>query len=147
MRALVQRVARAHVRVGDETVGSIGTGLLVLLGVTHRDTDRDLDYLAAKIPTLRIFEDETGRMNRSVVDVSGSILLVSQFTLYADTRKGRRPGFDRAAPPDPARRRYEALRRRLEESVPVQTGRFGAVMDVESINRGPATFWIDSHDR
>ena len=147
MRALVQRVARAHVRVGEETVGAIEAGLLVLVGVARDDTEGDLDYLTAKILHLRIFEDETGRMNRSVVDVSGSILLVSQFTLYGDTRKGRRPGFDRAAPPDPALRYYEALRERLAESVPVETGRFGASMDVESVNRGPATFWIDSRDR
>ena len=147
MRALVQRVDRGRVLVDGETVGSIGVGLLVFLGVARDDTEGDLDYLAAKIPGLRIFEDETGRMNRSVVEVGGSILLVSQFTLYGDTRKGRRPGFDRAAPSEAAERSYETLKRRLAESVPVETGRFGASMDVESVNRGPATFWLDSRDR
>jgi D-tyrosyl-tRNA(Tyr) deacylase len=147
MRALVQRVFRASVTVAGETTGSIDRGLLVFLGVSRDDSETDVDYLSRKITGLRVFEDDAGRMNLSVSDVGGSILLVSQFTLYGDVRRGRRPGFDRAAPPEDAERRYLAMRELLSRSVPVETGRFGAKMAVELVNDGPATFWIDTADR
>lgn len=147
MRALVQRVHRASVTVNEEITGEIATGLLVFLGVSRDDRAGDRDYLARKILSLRIFEDKTGRMNRSVVDVAGSILLVSQFTLYGDLSRGRRPGFDRAAPPELARALYEEMEAMLHAEVPVATGVFGAHMDVALVNNGPATFWIDSRER
>jgi D-tyrosyl-tRNA(Tyr) deacylase len=147
MRALVQRVFRASVSVAGETTGAIDRGLLVFLGVAREDTETEIEYLSRKIVGLRVFEDEAGRMNRSVVDVGGSILLVSQFTLYGDVRRGRRPGFDRAAPPDVAERLYLMMRDSLGRVAPVETGRFGAKMAVELINDGPATFWIDTADR
>ncbi|MFO8042377.1 MAG: D-aminoacyl-tRNA deacylase [Alkalispirochaeta sp.] len=147
MRALVQRVHRASVTVNEEITGEIATGLLVFLGVARDDGAGDRDYVARKILGLRVFEDEMGRMNRSVVDVSGSILLVSQFTLYGDLRRGRRPGFDRAAPPELARALYDEMKALLHAEVPVETGVFGAHMDVALVNNGPATFWVDSHER
>ncbi len=147
MRALIQRVSSAAVIVDDETVGEINAGLVVFLGVGAGDDEADLNYVARKIVGMRVFEDEAGRMNRSVVDVGGSVLLVSQFTLYGDLRKGRRPGFDRAAEPEEAHRLYEAMIDVLSQDVPIRTGRFGARMRVHITNEGPATFWLDSADR
>lgn len=147
MRALLQRVSHASVTVDDRIVGAIDAGILVFLGVSRDDTDADLQYIADKIPVLRIFHDDEGRMNRSVVDCGGSVLLVSQFTLYASTGKGRRPGFDRAAPPDHARSLYEQLAHRLAAVVPVATGEFGAKMEVNLLNDGPVTIMLDSVDR
>ena len=146
MRALVQRVDYAAVRVDDTVVGEVGQGLLVFLGVGADDDDADRAYVIRKVTGLRIFEDTTGRMNRSVIDVHGSILLVSQFTLYGDLRKGRRPGFDAAAAPELALRHYQLAVAEMSQSVPVQTGTFGAHMQVDLRNDGPATFWIDSRD-
>jgi D-aminoacyl-tRNA deacylase len=147
MRALVQRVSRASVTVAGETTGAIERGLLVFLGVAREDSDVEVDYLTRKIVGLRVFEDADGRMNRSVTDVGGSVLLVSQFTLYGDVRRGRRPGFDRAAQPEVAEQLYLAMRDALGRAVPVATGRFGAKMAVDLVNDGPATFWIDTADR
>jgi D-tyrosyl-tRNA(Tyr) deacylase len=145
MRIVLQRVARARVDVAGETVGSIGAGLLILLGVTHPDTPEDADYLASKVIQLRIFPDDAGRMNRSLLDVGGALLVVSQFTLYGDCRKGRRPGFDQAAPPEQARSLYEYFVQRVKSSnVTVQTGVFQAEMQIHLVNDGPVTFILDS---
>jgi D-tyrosyl-tRNA(Tyr) deacylase len=145
MRALLQRVTRASVRVGGEEAGAIGPGLLVLLGVGHDDDDAMARALAGKVANLRIFRDEAGLTNRSLVDVAGSALVVSQFTLFADTRKGRRPSFLGAAVPELAEARYEVFARALEEiGVPVQRGRFRTEMHVELVNDGPMTVWLDT---
>jgi D-tyrosyl-tRNA(Tyr) deacylase len=146
VRALLQRVSRAAVRVEAETVASIGPGLLVLLGVGHADGDAVADSLARRVTELRIFEDDDGRTNRSILDVGGSALVVSQFTLYADTSRGRRPGFTDAADPATADRLYQRFASALRESgVPeVKTGRFGAEMDIELVNAGPFTIWLDT---
>lgn len=147
MRSLVQRVHRASVAVEGEISGSITTGLLVFVGIARDDTKNDLNFTVRKLLGLRVFEDQSGRMNRSVRDVAGGILLVSQFTLYGDIRRGLRPGFDRAAAPEQAQPLYIALRDALRAEVPVETGVFGAHMEVSLLNDGPATFWIDSRDR
>ena len=145
MRAVVQRVTRATVRVGDEVVGAIDAGLVILVGVADGDTPADVDYAASKILGMRVFADEQGRMNRSVVDAGGSILVVSQFTVMGDLRRGRRPSFDGAAAPSVAEARYEALVARLRAAGPtVETGRFRAQMHVELVNDGPVTLLIDS---
>ena len=145
MRVVVQRVRRARVTVGDEVVGEIGQGLLVLLGVTHDDTIDDARWLAEKTIGLRIFADAEGKMNRSVVDVGGGVLVVSQFTLYGDCRKGRRPSFIDAAPQETAIPLYEALVNAVRAlGVPTATGRFQAMMDVELVNDGPVTLIVDS---
>ena len=148
MRALLQRTTGARVRADDDVVGSIGPGLVVLLGVGPDDDDAVADALARRVNELRIFDDAAGRTNLSLADVGGAVLVVSQFTLYADTRRGRRPGFTGAAPPDLAERLYlrfaEALR---ALGVTVATGRFGAVMAVELVNDGPFTIWLDTADR
>lgn len=145
MRAVVQRVASAAVSVDGETVASIGSGLVVYLGVAADDGERDLEYLAGKVAGLRIFEDERGAMNLSVVDVGGEVLVVSQFTLLADCRKGRRPSFVGAMEPGRAETLYESFAGALAaRGVPVRTGRFQALMDVESTNRGPVTILLDS---
>jgi len=145
MRALIQRVARADVRVADTTVGAIETGLLVLLGVREGDTVRDVEYLASKVVTLRIFEDAQGKMNLDVQDVRGAVLVVSQFTLYADCRKGRRPSFTQAARPPLARQLYEVFLAAVEQhGVPVAQGAFGAHMAVSLVNDGPVTVWLES---
>jgi D-aminoacyl-tRNA deacylase len=145
LRIVLQRVASAEVRVEGATVGAIGRGLVILLGVTHADSREDADYLAEKVTHLRIFPDEAGRMNRSVLEIGGALLVVSQFTLYGDTRKGRRPSFDEAAPPEQARNLYEYFvdRSRLS-NLTVKTGVFQADMEVHLINDGPVTFFIDS---
>ena len=145
MRAVVQRVSEASVRVDDKVVGQIGAGLLVLLGVGHDDTQAEGDYLADKILNMRIFPDETGQMNLSVLDTRGELLAVSQFTLLADTRRGRRPGYSAAAPPEEANRLYRAFVERLRESgLRVEEGVFRAMMDVGLVNRGPVTILLDS---
>lgn len=145
MRVVVQRVSEAHVDVGGQVVGAIGNGLLVLLGVAKPDTRADADYLADKLAGLRIFPDQAGKMNRNVSEAGGTLLVVSQFTLYGDCRKGRRPSFDLAAGPEQARALYEyfveACRAR---NVPVQTGIFQASMAVHLVNDGPVTVICDS---
>jgi D-aminoacyl-tRNA deacylase len=149
VRALLQRVNRAEVRVGAETIASIGPGLLILLGVGHADTELAADALARRVTELRIFADDDGRSNRSILDVGGSALVVSQFTLYADTSRGRRPGFTAAAPPELAERLYLRFAEGLRGAgvADVQTGSFGAEMAVELVNDGPFTIWLDSGDR
>jgi D-aminoacyl-tRNA deacylase len=145
VRIVLQRVKSARVEVAGEIVGSIGAGLLILLGVTHTDTRENADYLAQKVIHLRIFADDAGRMNRSLVEAHGALLVVSQFTLYGDARKGRRPSFDSAARPDQARALYEYFVERLKSSnVIVETGVFQAEMEVHLINDGPITFILDS---
>ena len=145
MRAVVQRVSRAKVAVAGEVAGEIGLGLLVLLGVDKQDSEAGADYLADKIIGLRIFEDDGGKMNRSVVDVGGAMLVVSQFTLYGDVRKGKRPSFDDAAPPQRARELYEYFVQRVRASgLRCETGRFQEMMEVELINEGPVTILLDS---
>ncbi len=145
MRAVVQRVKRAKVSVDGQTTGEIGTGLLVLLGVSVNDGEADADYLSDKIINLRIFEDENGKMNLSLLDYGGDLLVVSQFTLYGDTRRGRRPSFINAARPDDADRLYEYFVGKVQESVEsVETGRFQAMMDVELVNHGPVTILLNS---
>src|SRR5262249_55067329 len=145
MRAVIQRVTRAKVTVERETTGEIGSGLLVLLGVGAADSASAADYLAEKIVGLRIFEDENGKMNRSVLDEGGAILAVSQFTLYGDVRKGKRPSFDAAAPPEQARQLYEYFVEKIRAAgVRCETGRFQADMQVELVNDGPVTILLDS---
>ena len=145
MIAVLQRVTEARVDVAGKAVGSIGPGLLVLLGVGIGDTRKDADYLVGKVTQLRIFSDDAGRMNRSVIDVAGGILIVSQFTLLGDCRKGRRPSFDGAAPPELAQELYEYYVDRLRETVThVETGIFRAEMQVYLVNDGPVTFILDS---
>jgi D-tyrosyl-tRNA(Tyr) deacylase len=145
MRAVVQRVSRAQVAVDGEIVGQIGRGLLVLLGVTHADNKADADYVADKIAGLRIFEDGNGKMNLDITAVSGGILVVSQFTLYGDVRRGKRPSFDAAAAPQRARQLYEYFVERIRAAgLPCQTGRFQEMMQVELVNDGPVTILLDS---
>ncbi len=148
MRAVVQRVSRAEVRVEGEVAGRIGPGFLVLVGVQPDDTDADVAYVADKVAGLRVFEDPAGKMNLSLADVGGAVLLVSQFTLLGDCRRGRRPSFTGAAPPEMAERLYLAVARRLAAAgVPVETGRFRAEMEVELVNNGPVTLLLDSRRR
>jgi len=145
MRVILQRVSSASVTVDGVVTGAIHTGLLVLLGISRNDQQRDADYLVDKIAGLRIFPDDAGKMNRSVEGVGGALLVVSQFTLYGDCRKGRRPGFDLAAPPDLARPLYEYfVARARARALPVETGVFQAHMDVALVNHGPVTFLLDS---
>ncbi|ULA60814.1 MAG: hypothetical protein LZF60_270140 [Nitrospira sp.] len=145
MKAVIQRVTRASVEADGQVVGRIDLGLLVLLGVAKGDGECDLSYVVEKLQTLRIFSDDQGKMNRSLRDVGGALLVVSQFTLLGDTAKGRRPGFDLAAPPEAARALYEeAVRRLRHEGLQVETGVFGAHMQVELLNDGPVTFIVDS---
>lgn len=145
MRAVLQRVSRAKVTVEGETVGRIGRGILVLLGVAGGDTEKDAIYLLEKTLNIRIFEDAAGRMNLSLLDVKGELLVVSQFTLYGDTRKGRRPSFIEAAAPEKANSLYELFTSEARKQIEmVQTGRFQAMMSVELINDGPVTILLDS---
>ncbi len=144
MRLLIQRVSRASVTVNEETISSIGNGLLILLGVGHNDTEEHAQFLAEKVANLRIFEDAQGKTNLSILDVKGEAIVVSQFTLYADARKGRRPSFIEAAPPEvaePLVNRFAELLR--SHGVPIQMGKFGAVMQVEIHNDGPFTIWLE----
>ena len=145
MRAVVQRVTNASVTVDNETVGAIGPGIMVLIGVADTDTDKDLKYIIDKVMNLRIFDDENGVMNRSVIDAGGSILAVSQFTLYGDARGGRRPSYIRAAKPEPADAMYErAVAAWRENGIHVETGRFRTEMMVSLVNNGPVTILLDS---
>ena len=145
MKAVIQRVRSASVEVGEQVVGQITNGLLVLLGVAKGDEEQDVAYMVEKIPHLRIFSDSAGKMNRSLVEVAGELLVVSQFTLLGDTHRGRRPGFDGAASPDLAQQLYELVIGRLKaQGLHVETGIFGAIMLIKLENDGPVTFLLDS---
>ena len=147
MRTLIQRVSEASVVVDDDTIGHIGNGLLVLVCAMGGDTDKQAEFLARKVANLRIFEDEQGKMNRSVQDVDGAALVVSQFTLAADTSRGNRPGFTSAASPEDGERLYQQFCDLLSgHGVPVQTGKFGADMKVQLVNAGPVTIWLDTQE-
>ena len=148
MRVVLQRVAHASVTVDGETIGKIQRGFLLLVGVTHDDAMEDMEYLVRKIVQMRIFEDEEGKLNRSIQDIGGEILSVSQFTLYADTKKGNRPSFSKAAPGDVALKMFEQFNGLLRDTgIPVETGQFGADMKVELLNDGPVTILLDSKTR
>ncbi|MBS3679478.1 D-tyrosyl-tRNA(Tyr) deacylase [Ornithinibacillus massiliensis] len=148
MRAIIQRARDARVTVKDEIVGKIDNGFVVLIGVTHEDTVEDAQYLANKMVNLRVFEDEQEKMNLSLKDVNGEILSISQFTLYGDTRKGRRPNFMQAAKPQQANELYEKFNEMLrQEGIKVEVGRFGAMMNVTLTNVGPVTLILDSKNR
>jgi len=144
--ALLQRVRRSSVTIDGETVGEIGVGYTILLGVVKGDSEEDIEKLIPKLINLRIFADEQGKMNKSILDVGGQALVVSQFTLAGSVKKGRRPSFENAMPPEDAKRLYEQFCQRLSQHVEVQTGRFGAMMEVEIVNDGPVTFIIDSKE-
>ena len=147
MRAVIQRVSRASVTVDGQIVGAIGRGFLVLVGVTHNDNRAEADWLARKIAGLRVFEDDAGKMNLGLADVGGAALVVSQFTLYGDARKGRRPDFLQAARPEAAEPLIEYFVAQLRgQGLTVATGRFRAVMAVELVNEGPVTLWLDTAD-
>jgi D-tyrosyl-tRNA(Tyr) deacylase len=148
MRAVIQRVSHASVTVNGQVVGKVDAGLLVLLGISKSDRESDADYLIDKIVGMRIFEDEQGKMNRSVAEVAGAILMVSQFTLYGDVRRGKRPSFDEAARPEEARRLYEyAVTKIREAGLRCQTGEFQAMMKVSLVNDGPVTILLDSEKK
>lgn len=148
MRVVLQRVAHASVKVDGEIIGKIQRGFLLLVGVTHDDAMEDMEYLVRKIVQMRIFEDEEGKLNRSIQDIGGEILSVSQFTLYADTKKGNRPSFSKAAPGDVALEMFEQFNGLLRDTgIPVETGQFGADMKVELLNDGPVTILLDSKNR
>ncbi|WP_456370269.1 D-aminoacyl-tRNA deacylase [Thermodesulfatator atlanticus] len=145
MRAVIQRVKEAAVSVNGEEISRIGQGFLVLLGVSKEDTTKDVSYLARKIVGLRVFEDQAGKLNLSLKDVEGEVLLVSNFTLYGDCRKGNRPSFDKAAPPEQAEKLYLELAEELMSyGIPVKTGKFRAMMEISLINDGPVTLLLDS---
>jgi D-tyrosyl-tRNA(Tyr) deacylase len=145
MRAVIQRVLRAQVSVGEEVIGRIGPGLLVLVGISKADTQADADYLAMKITGLRIFDDPEGKMNLSLTETKGAVLAVSQFTLYGDVRRGKRPSFDEAAPPEYARELYEYFVTKIRQGGFIcESGRFQAMMQVELVNDGPVTILLDS---
>jgi len=148
MIAVIQRVSSASVTVEGEKISDIGQGIMALVGVTGEDTEEDASYLASRLPVLRIFADEQDRMNLSLLDIKGELLLVSQFTLCGDIYQGRRPSFTQAAPPDKAIPLLALLKKELEsQGVPVQEGQFGAMMDVALVNDGPVTFVVDSKQR
>lgn len=149
MRVVIQRVSEAKVDINKETIGEIGQGLLVLLGIEHEDTAEDTEWLAQKIVSMRIFSDEEGKMNKDVKEIGGNILLVSQFTLHASTKKGNRPSFIKAARPEHAIPLYELMGKLLAEHLekPIEFGRFGAMMDVHLVNDGPVTITMDSKSK
>ena len=148
MRVVLQRVSHASVTVEEKVIGKIQRGFLLLVGVTHDDAMEDMEYLVRKIVQMRIFEDEEGKLNRSIQDIGGEILSVSQFTLYADTKKGNRPSFSKAAPGDVAIKMFEQFNGLLRDTgIPVETGQFGADMKVELLNDGPVTILLDSKTR
>jgi len=148
MRVVIQRVSSARVRVEGKILGEIGKGFLVLLGVGKEDTEKDADWLAEKIVGLRVFEDEQGKFNLSLQEVGGEILIVSQFTLYGDCRKGRRPSFDHSAPPERAEKLYNYFVEKVKEKgIKVATGKFQALMEVELVNQGPVTLIIDTQKK
>ncbi|MFB1099102.1 D-aminoacyl-tRNA deacylase [Terribacillus sp. JSM ZJ617] len=148
MKVVAQLAKEASVTVREEIIGKIGKGFMLLVGITHEDTEADLDYIVNKLIHLRVFEDADGKMNESLLQIGGEVLSISQFTLYADTRKGRRPSFTDAAKPDIAMKLYEQFNQKLiEAGIHVETGEFGAHMDVQLINEGPITIILDSADR
>ncbi|MCM3224385.1 D-aminoacyl-tRNA deacylase [Terribacillus saccharophilus] len=148
MKVVAQLSKEASVTVREEVIGKIGKGFMLLVGITHEDTEADLDYIVNKLIHLRVFEDNDGKMNESLLQIGGEVLSISQFTLYADTRKGRRPSFTDAAKPDIAIKLYEQFNQKLiEAGIHVETGEFGAHMDVQLINEGPITIILDSADR
>lgn len=148
MKVVAQLAKEASVTVREEIIGKIGKGFMLLVGITHEDTEADLDYIVNKLIHLRVFEDADGKMNESLLQIGGEVLSISQFTLYADTRKGRRPSFTDAAKPDIAIKLYEQFNQKLiEAGIHVETGEFGAHMDVQLINEGPITIILDSADR
>lgn len=146
MRAVIQRVSSSKVRINEETVAQIGYGLNVLLGIKADDTEADMDYIISKLVNLRIFEDSEGKMNRSILDIAGELLLVSQFTLYGDCRKGRRPGFSRSGPVEEAEKKYDVFVKKIKAQPikKVETGVFQAEMEVLIVNDGPVTLLLDS---
>ncbi|WP_163652925.1 D-aminoacyl-tRNA deacylase [Listeria sp. PSOL-1] len=147
MRVLIQRCLEASVTIDDEVIAEIAQGLTLFVGVTHQDTEKEVDYLVKKISSLRIFEDEAGKMNRSITEIEGDILSVSQFTLYADAKKGRRPSFIQAAEKEQAEALYELLNEKLEDSgIGIGRGVFGADMDVRINNHGPVTIMLDTEE-
>lgn len=148
MRALIQRVSSANVVIEGEIYGEIGHGILILLGITHEDSEKDIDWLIRKITQLRIFSDEEGKMNLSVQDVEGSLLVISQFTLFAESKKGNRPSYTQSAPPQVAIPLYEKFLNKLGQSFvgKIETGKFGADMKVSLLNDGPVTIMLDSHE-
>ena len=149
MRAVVQRVSRASVTVEGEAKGDIGKGLVVLLGIERSDTEEDLAWLTNKVPQLRVFEDDEGKMNLDLLAIDGEMVVVSQFTLFGNVRKGTRPSFNRSAAPDYAIPLYEAFIARMEERLnkPIVTGEFGAMMEIDLVNQGPVTLVIDTQDK
>lgn len=148
MRAVIQRVSQASVTIDEQIIGKIGQGFMILLGIHEEDTQEDADYLIRKIPLLRVFEDAEGKMNQNIQDVKGSILSVSQFTLYADTKKGNRPSFIKAARPETAIPLYEYFNEGLrQQGLTVETGEFGGDMDVALVNDGPVTIIFDTRDK
>ncbi len=145
MKLVIQRSKEAHVKIDEKITGQIKSGLVVLVGITHEDTEADIDVLVQKMIHLRIFPDESDKLNLSLVDTEGSILSISQFTLYADVKKGRRPNFTSAAKPDEAEKLYELFNQKLrEENIHIETGVFGAMMDVSLVNEGPVTITLES---
>jgi len=149
MRVVIQRVTKAEVQVSEKTIGKIGNGLMILVGIENADTQSDIDWLVHKIKNLRIFNDENGIMNKSLIDVKGEVLIISQFTLHAKTKKGHRPSYIHAAKPDIAIPLYEAFINKFKENFhqTVATGKFGAMMDVSLVNHGPVTIFIDTKQK
>jgi len=147
MRALVQRVSKANIEVNEKNISSINKGLLVLLGIQDTDDESDITWLSNKIIKMRIFEDDNGKMNQSIEDIGGELLIVSQFTLYASTKKGNRPSFINAAHPDKALPIYQTFVSECNKQISTQTGKFGAMMQVDLVNDGPVTIWLDSRNK
>lgn len=147
MRALVQRVSKANIEVNEKNISSINKGLLVLLGIQDTDDESDISWLSNKIIKMRIFEDDNGKMNQSIEDIGGELLIVSQFTLYASTKKGNRPSFINAAHPDKALPIYQTFVSECNKQISTQTGKFGAMMQVGLVNDGPVTIWLDSRNK
>lgn len=147
MRALVQRVSKANIEVNEKNISSINKGLLVLLGIQDTDDESDITWLSNKIIKMRIFEDDNGKMNQSIEDIGGELLIVSQFTLYASTKKGNRPSFINAAHPDKALPIYQTFVSECNKQISTQTGKFGAMMQVGLVNDGPVTIWLNSRNK
>lgn len=147
MRALVQRVSKANIEVNEKNISSINKGLLVLLGIQDTDDESDITWLSNKIIKMRIFEDDNGKMNQSIEDIGGELLIVSQFTLHASTKKGNRPSFINAAHPDKALPIYQTFVSECNKQISTQTGKFGAMMQVDLVNDGPVTIWLDSRNK
>ncbi len=147
MRALIQRVSKAYVEVNEKKISSIDKGLLVLLGVQDTDDQTDITWLSNKIIKMRLFEDDNGKMNQSIEDIKGQLLIVSQFTLHASTKKGNRPSFMAAAHPDVALPLFQSFVTKCQKQIPTQTGQFGAMMQVGLVNDGPVTIWLDSRNK